>query len=99
MNIAAAGDVLGSISPTCLLAPFTSYLLLAHIQIKIPSSCQYLFDFLGSARVKCALKMLVKLTPEEVKGENHNFVLTLKTPSKSVKSDCHAPEPLFHPRN
>ncbi len=30
--------------------------------IKIPSSCQYLFAFLGSASIKAASKMLMKLT-------------------------------------
>ncbi len=51
---------LGSISPTCLRAASTR----TDPQIvQIQPSCQYLFAHLGSARVKTAHKMLVKLTP------------------------------------
>jgi hypothetical protein len=45
----------------------TFYVQLLHMQIpkaqKIQSSCQSLFALLGSAHIKAASKMLVKLTP------------------------------------
>jgi len=40
--------------------------------IKIKSSCQYLFELLGSAGVKSARKMLVKLAPVST-TKQHSF--------------------------
>jgi hypothetical protein len=40
--------------------------------IKIKSSCQYLFELLGSAGVKSARKMLVKLAPVPT-TKQHSF--------------------------
>jgi len=34
--------------------------------VKIQSSCQYLFSTLGSALIKAACKMLMKLTPDDI---------------------------------
>jgi len=51
----------GFISPTCLLATF---LCVDPKSAKIQSSSLYPFALLGSAQVKAAGKMLMKLTPE-----------------------------------
>jgi hypothetical protein len=56
-----AGRNLGSISPTCVCAAFTGA---DPKNVKIQSSCQYLFALLRSACVKSASKMLMKLTPD-----------------------------------
>ncbi len=50
-----------SISPTCLQTAFTCT---DPKSVKIQSSCKYLFALWGSARIKAACKMLMKLTPE-----------------------------------
>ena len=55
------------ISPTCLREAFVRT---DPKNIKIKSSCHYLFVLLGSAHVKALHKMLMKLTPD---FENKHF--------------------------
>jgi len=63
---------LGSISTTCL---HSAYTCADPKSVKIQSSCQYLFALLGSACVKAAHKMLIKLTPVS-RSIRNNFGFT-----------------------
>jgi hypothetical protein len=53
-------DDLGSISPVCLCA---ASLCADPKSVKTQTSCKYLFALMGSAHIKAARKMLMKLTP------------------------------------
>jgi len=59
-----------SISPTCLRKAF---MCPDCKRVKIQSSCQYIFALLGSALVKAATKMMMKLTPGCWSGLNIDY--------------------------
>ncbi len=60
----------------------------AHKSVRIQSSCQYLFTLLGSTSAKAARRMLMKLSPSSLTGDNPICTTVNVTDHKQNDQNC-----------